>query len=167
MSLVGLGWHARCVSVWSWFGDHGIEVLAFGAAAVAVGYSRRATRIAHESADYTRRATEVTERAEQRAIADAARTAVRWELEPNPTYVAETHGLKLTNVGTHTAHDFHVDLPPNAQTVGTHPVGVAMQPGLPLTLEVALFGARDPHVTLRWRAAPDGEVQLRTYPFPM
>jgi hypothetical protein len=158
------------MSVWSfvgsWVAEHGIEVVALAASGFAVGYSRRATRIAKESADFTRRATEVAERTEQRAVADAARVAVQWELESEQTQVAETHGLRLTNVGTEPAHDFDIDLPPNAQTIGSHPVGVVVQPGVPLSLEVALFGAREPRVHLRWRAAPDGDMQSRTYPFP-
>ena len=128
------------MSVWSsigsWLGENGIEALALAASGIAVGFNRRATRLPKESADYTRRTTEVAER---RAVAEAARPAVRWDVSPELTQLDQTHGVGLVNVGSDTAHDLHIELPRATQTIGAYTDCRVIQPGVPLSLEVALF----------------------------
>ena len=148
--------------------SNGIAGLALPVAVLAVHYSRKATKASQDSAASARRSADVAERTERRQVEEAARQAVIWELTPEETQLAETYGLRLVNVGSEPAHDVRMTLPMNAQTVGrSEPQGETLQPGIPLSLEVALFRAvRDATLKLSWRVEPGQETQSRVYSFP-
>ena len=138
-----------------------VAVLAFILSAVALVYSRRATRASEASAEAARRSTAVAEREEQRLAQEAEEQAVRWQL----TGTGQYRPNRLTNLGSGTAFDIRIEMADNIKVLGMPYEREILGPNSSMLVGLALdMDTTDDTVTVRWRNSADGPERVWSHP---